>query len=322
MCVAPFCDSINVCRMSMHGYRLAHVPVSTGRDLKTLVENRRVFTLERCELNLFETHTSAARVPLRFGDFVVTSMLNGKKVMHLPGSPAFDYFPGETVLVPAGIGMEIDFPEAAPGQPTQCIALAIDDAKIRKTLSWLDEKHPLCGDVSWQLSLQEAHLPNSLEVASLLNKIINLCSGDMVLKDVLVDLVLQELIVHVIQSQHRMQAIKGRQSTKGTPLTALINYIHEHLTEDITLSDLARHSCMSRSALIRQFHRSYGCTPLSFILNRRIELARKLLMEGDLQVKHVAYECGFQDVNYFIRLFRKRMGITPGRFQELAMRGD
>lgn len=300
----------------MQGYRLGQVPVSTGRDLKTLVENRRVFTLERCELNLFETHVSAERVPLQFGDFVVTSMLSGKKIMHLPGAPAFDYFPGETVLVPAGVGMEIDFPEAAPAQPTQCIALAIDEAKIRRTLSYLDDKHPLCGDVSWQLSMREAHLPNSLEVASLLNKIIILCSGDMVLKDVLVDLVIQELIIHVIQSQHRMQAISGRPAEKETPLTSLLHYIHEHLTEDITLSDLARQACMSRSGLIRQFHRSYGCTPLSFILNRRIEMARKLLAEGNLQVKHVAYECGFQDVNYFIRLFRKRMGITPGRFQE------
>ena len=308
--------------MSMQGFRLGQVPVSTGRDLKTLVENRRVFTLERCELNLYETHTSAARVPLRFGDFVVTSMLSGKKVMHLPGAPAFDYFPGETVLVPAGVGMEIDFPDAGPTQPTQCIALAIDDARIRKTLSYLDEKHPLCGDASWKLSLQESHLPNSLEVASLLNKIITLCSGDMVLKDVLVDLVLQELIVHIIQSQHRMQAIGIRQPGKETPLTNLITYIHDHLTEDITLSELARQSCMSRSALIRQFHRTYGCTPLSFILNRRIELARKLLTEGHVQVKHVAYECGFQDVNYFIRLFRKREGITPGRFQEMAMRRD
>lgn len=302
----------------MQGYRLGQVPVSTGRDLKTLVENRRVFTLERCELNLFETHVCAERVPLRFGDFVVTSMLSGKKIMHLPGAPAFDYFPGETVLVPAGVGMEIDFPEAAPAQPTQCIALAIDETKIRKTLSYLDERHPLCGDVSWKLSLQEAHLPNSLEVASLLNKIIALCSGDMVLKDVLVDLVIQELIIHVIQSQHRMQAISGRPADKETPLTALLNYIHDHLTEDISLSDLARQACMSRSALIRQFHRSYGCTPLSFILNRRVELARKLLSEGQLQVKHVAFECGFQDVNYFIRLFRKRTGITPGRFQEMA----
>lgn len=304
--------------MPMEGYRLQGVPVSTGRDLKTLVENRRVFTLERCELNLFETHVQAARVPLRFGDFVVTSMVQGKKVMHLPGQPSFEYFPGESVLVPPGVGMEIDFPEAGPRHPTQCIALAIDQSKIRTTLDYLEEKHPLCGDMSWEISLRDAHLPNSLEVASLLNKIITLCSGDMVLKDVLADLVLQELIVHVIQTQHRVSAESGVKLPKETPLTGLVAYIQEHLTEDLTLAKLARQACMSRSALIRQFHRTYGCTPVSFLLNLRIDLARKMLQDPGFQVKHVAYECGFQDVNYFIRLFRKRTGITPGRFQEMA----
>jgi AraC-like DNA-binding protein len=297
---------------------LHKVNLTDPKYLQTLVENRRIFNLKNCELNVFESYQQAYRVPLTFGDFVITSMVRGKKIMHLFDQPAFEYMPGETVIVPPNETMVIDFPEAGPDSPTQCIALTVDETYIRGTLQYLNEYYNSAGDEksNWKLQFSQYHFSNDTDVTELINKLIRICSSYDLSKNIYADLSLKELLIRILQSQH-LQIIPGERTTdhNSSRLHFVLHYIHEHLTEKIPVNILSRKAYLSRNNFFKWFKEQFGITPLEYINRERIKLAKQLLAEDKQTIGEVGMQCGFSDTNYFVRLFKQSEGITPGAYQ-------
>jgi AraC-like DNA-binding protein len=292
--------------------------LSTEKSLKTLVENRTVYSLNNCELNLFETYQESQLVPLKFNDLVVTSMLRGKKVMHLFDEPGFDYLPGETVVIPSNVEMKIDFPEASKNNPTQCLALAIEQSKITDTLNFLNERYPKEGtDHYWQLNYQNYFFYNNVDLATTINKLIKECMSTSITKDALADLTLQELLIRIIQTQTAKSIDDGLFSNPNNPISEVISFIRLNLKENISLKSLSDKACMSTTSFYRFFKRELGMSPIEFVLNEKIKCAKKLLKNPSIQINEVCYLSGFEDANYFIRLFKKHEGITPKQYQLL-----
>lgn len=292
--------------------------LTNENKLKTLVENRTVYNLENCELNLFETYQKSELVPLKFNDLVVTSMLKGKKVMHLFNEPGFDYLPGESVIIPSNVEMKIDFPEATFNSPTQCLALAIDQKKINDILQFLNEKYPREGQQNfWQLDHQNFFFQNNEEMSAIISKIIQVCQSTSIFKDTLADLSLQELIVKIVQSQ-TLKGIDSNQLNSSNPyLAAIIAMIRENLTNKIELKSIANRVGMSTSTFYRMFKTELGISPLEFIIMERIKLAKRFLSDKNIYIKNISYETGFEDSNYFIRVFKHYEGITPKQYRQL-----
>lgn len=292
--------------------------LSNEKSLKTLVENRTVYSLNHCELNLFETYESSKLVPLKFNDLVVTSMLRGKKVMHLFDDPSFDYLPGETVVIPSKVEMKIDFPEATIENPTQCLALAIDQTKISDTLHFLNEKYPKEGNNQfWNLNYQNYFFYNNVELATTINKLIKECMSTSITKDILADLTLQELLIRIIQTQTSKAIDDGLFSDPKNPITPVIEFIRLNLKENFTIKHLSEKACMSTASFYRFFKRELGQSPIEFIIDEKIRCAKRLLKNPSIQINEVCYLSGFEDCNYFIRLFKKHEGITPKQYQLL-----
>ncbi len=92
-----------------------------------------------------------------------------------------------------------------------------------------------------------------------------------------------------------------------------MDYIEAHLGQNITLEQLAGNFHLNSTYISRQFKKHTGLTLRSYIVDRRIQLAKSLLSEG-LNITEVCYQSGFSDYANFIRSFTKIAGISPGKF--------
>lgn len=296
----------------------SHVQTTPYDELGTLVENRRIIDLNNCQLNLFETHQSATKVELQFDDLVLTSMLRGKKVMHLPQKDSFDYIPGESVIVQPSEKMVIDFPDAKKEDPTQCLALAISKEKINQTLDYLNERFPREPELNvWGVNNNFFHLHNNPSLTSAIDRMIQISIYEKsTTKDMFADLTLQELLLRLMQTQARTLIEKQSKTIASYNRFAFVSeYIQMHINEKIDVERLADKACMSTPHFYRKFKEYFGVTPIEYIQQVKINKAKELLVDFNATVNSVSYALGYQNMNHFIRIFKQFEGETPKKYQ-------
>jgi AraC-like DNA-binding protein len=98
----------------------------------------------------------------------------------------------------------------------------------------------------------------------------------------------------------------------------LARLVRTRLDEDQpTLESLAAELSTHPSHLVRVFRRAYGLPPHRYVVGRRLDRARRLLLDG-LPIAEVAAEAGFHDQSHLTRHFRALLGTTPGAFRSAA----
>lgn len=95
-----------------------------------------------------------------------------------------------------------------------------------------------------------------------------------------------------------------------------INLIETSYSSDITLDDLSHAAGMSTKYLCRFFNKMIKKTPIEYLNYYRIEIACHKLTTTDLSVTDIAFSCGFNDLSYFIKTFKKSKGITPKKYKK------
>ncbi len=288
------------------------------RKLEQVVENRTAYTIDTAELNIYETHQYAEKVELTFNSPVLASMIRGKKVMHLPNTPSFEFLPGESVIMPANETMCIDFPEARMQNPTQCLALAIAPDKVKQLTDYLNDKAPLIDQKKgWQFDESNFYLTNDSTINQLIARLIQIFTENNTAKDVFANLVMQELVIRLMQTKARQMLLMNYHPYVNTNrLAHVAKYIQDRLHEQMTVRELADQACMSEPNFFRCFKQQFGLTPIEYINNQRIQQAMRLLKTSNQCLADVCFVCGFNNVTYFLKLFKKTTGITPAQFRK------
>ncbi len=94
-------------------------------------------------------------------------------------------------------------------------------------------------------------------------------------------------------------------------------FISAHFTEEITINDISDAAGVSPQYLCRIFRRRTELRPFQYIALRRIQYAKQLLGRGGMTIAEISRKCGYNDVSYFCKLFKRQEGVSPKKFMSV-----
>lgn len=116
----------------------------------------------------------------------------------------------------------------------------------------------------------------------------------------------------------QLQILRNVRDSHTSPLIKkIVKYINEHYMEQITLKTIAEVTYFSPSYCENRFKKDMGRSIINYLIDIRIAEAKNLLSESALPLTDVSEKVGFEDYNYFARIFKKRVGYTPRQYRRL-----
>lgn len=98
-------------------------------------------------------------------------------------------------------------------------------------------------------------------------------------------------------------------------IQVMLEYIHRHYAEKITLEQIAASAIISERECLRCFRSCIRKTPFEYLMDYRIQAAEKLLRTTTLPITEIAIQCGFSNSAYFAKMFRELRNVTPSQYR-------
>ena len=120
------------------------------------------------------------------------------------------------------------------------------------------------------------------------------------------------LCLHTGTEPERPSARLEREAER---MKQMLQFIHTHCAETVSLEQIAAAASVSESECIRCFRHTIGKTPIQYLKSYRLQKAAGLLKGTDEKIIDIGVQCGFQDMSYFARSFREVYGCTPSEYR-------
>jgi len=236
--------------------------------------------------------------------------------------------PGDLAIVVGGRDHHIAHepnPEACVTHEQFWAADARDDAEDPSAAVFLCGAYRLAGDIG--RSLIQA-LPPMLAIRpsahDQVHDVVSLISRELTQsapgQQTVLDRLLDVLLVLVIRAayEHSPNAPRWYRAAEDPRLGRALQAMHEGPEHSWTVPELARLSAMSRSSFARNFERALGQTPMQYLTDWRMTLAREYLLAKELTMEQIAQRTGYSSPNAFAATFRRHVGLPPGRWRQEA----
>jgi AraC-like DNA-binding protein len=238
----------------------------------------------------------------------VCTIIDGEKNVTINAGQNFDYSTSEFILLPPHSSVKMHIKEN-----TQAVVFELSDKLIETTKKHIQDKYN-CDLFDENPDRIHAHTIRSIEDP--LTRIKKLFSTNNPDKGFLIDLTSQELAYHLIKNQCLQD---NSFDIKNDPIEFTIRTLKETIYTTISIQSIAYELNMSASNLSSRFKQETGFSPKEFQHLIKLKAAKEDLKEKN--VTDVCYALGYENISYFINLFKKFYGETPKQYSMRMQKG-
>lgn len=228
------------------------------------------------------------------------TIIDGEKKVKINGSEDIIYNSNQYLILPPHSSVEMEI-----NKPTKALVLEINDKLIDDVIKNIDY------DIDFSKNKQLDYLLQN-KTKSLndpIKKIIDLSATKEYKKEFLIDLYAQEMMFKLITNTKTNKIIT---ENFNNPINLSTKIMKEKFKEKITISDIASELNMSVANFSSKFKKVMNMTPNDYLTNIKLQEAKKLLRTKN--VTEVAYDLGYENISYFILLFKRKFGLTPKQY--------
>lgn len=228
------------------------------------------------------------------------TIVQGTKHVRINNGEEFDYSTSDFILIPPNSGVDMEIKN-----PTIAVVYEISDKLIDDTRKKIQLNH----DVDFKKINSEVIREKIYDIERPLRRINQTCMATDPNRAFLIDLYSQELVYDLM----RKHLIQYDPNSKADPTTYTISKIMDNLyNSHFTLKEVAAELNMSPSNLVTIFKQRTGFTPKAYQNSIKLQAAAEMLKEKS--VTEVCYDLGFENISYFIKLFKEYYGETPKQY--------
>jgi len=232
------------------------------------------------------------------------TIVQGEKHISINGDSKFTYDTNQFILMPPNSNIHMDI-----NIPTKALVFELNDDLLKS----VSEKVSVDYGVNYNSIIEDKFIRNELthEIDTCLNKITYIISEHNKNEEFLLDLCAQELVYNLLQ-------IKGTQHIlnfeRSNPVYKAIKYMHDNLETPLSIKQISSELSMSEPSFCQYFKKVTGIAPKEYLTELKLLKAKDMIKHTS--ITNVAFDLGYENISYFISIFKNKYGMTPKQYKE------
>ena len=195
----------------------------------------------------------------------------------------------------------------SPGEACRTLGVVMDRRRFPELTAQLEAERLIRPGQG----IRSRVFPTTAEMRRVLAQIVD-CPAERTLRRLYLEGKVFELLSLFCEAAAEKRGESPLSRGDGLCLKSAREYIDKNFLHPLTIPQIARRCCLSETKLKQGFKACFNCTVYEYIVEKRMELAHRLLQSGKYKVKDVVWMVGYSNTSHFIEAFKKRYGVTPG----------